>query len=146
MAKSPRKVSLIAVKDFPKEKYSAYWLITVDGDDVNGYTYRVEIIAFEPVSWLFEGKVTEERPDHPMPAYPHGYPSDDVCKAKGLPCIPVEKHLAHRDECIAIYEAHPKPLFDLEETAGSGKTRDEVDTAAQQWVLDKIENYRRVAA
>jgi len=48
-----------------------------------------------------------------------------------------------RAQCAAIYEAHPKALFQTAEQVGVTDTRDEADTAAQQWVLAQMENYKR---
>ncbi len=142
MATEARKVSLIETKDYPKEDYSAYWEVGV-GQNEKGFFFVINLMSYEPVAWLWEGKQTEERPDYPMPAYPPCHPSDAVCDARHIPHVPVELHLAHRDECMKIHAAHPKPVHLIEQVKGEAKTRDEADTAAQQWVLGKIENYRR---
>lgn len=41
--KQPRKVALVNVHDYPREKYSAYWEIRVLGSDEDGYEWGVRI-------------------------------------------------------------------------------------------------------
>lgn len=80
--KQPRKVALINVRDYPRDLYSAYWEIRVDGNDGDGYGYGVR-----------------------------------------------------------LYDRQTNSV--VEETEGAADTRDAADTAAQTWVLDRIEKYRR---
>lgn len=137
--KQARKVALISVFDYPRELYRAQWEIQVDGDDGQGYRWRAKLSAFDaPVGWLWQGKVTAERPDGvPWPIYPPDLPAR----------APKEAHDARIALCAQIYEAHPKPVYDLEHSHDGGWSqvftqRDAADTEAQQWVLARIEQYR----
>lgn len=144
--KQPRKVALIDVRDFPRDKWSAYWTISVQGDDAQGYLWRAHIHAYEPVGWEWQGKVTEKRPDAPIPVYPADIPvrQDEFVRmdaaAQAAVMAAQEKR---RQECARIYEAHPKPVYLLQETMGTTDTRDAADEAAQRWVLAQMPKYKR---
>ena len=127
MATQARKIALISVHDYPKDKYDAYWEIRVDGNDEDGYGYGVRLLAYSSVAWIYEGKKTTERPDVPMPAYPPAPEktndhSKNVANAK-----------EYRGICALIHEKCPVPVHLVDETEGETDTRDEADTAAQQW-------------
>ena len=51
--KQPRKVALINVADYPRDRYTAYWAIQVDGSDEEGYRWAAQILAYEPVGWAW---------------------------------------------------------------------------------------------
>jgi hypothetical protein len=143
--KRARKVALISVYDYPRNDYSAYWSIDVQGSDEEGYRWAAHLFAYEPVGWDYQGAVTAKRPDVPLPEYPvdlSKLPKDATPKQIADDVIAQE---ARRQLCSKIYEANPKPVYLIEETVGVTKTRDEADTAAQQWVLDRIEQFCRTA-
>jgi hypothetical protein len=133
--KRPRKVALISVHDYPREDYSAHWAINVNGSDTEGYRWAAQIIAHDaPVAWLWkDSKFTTRPTDVPMPVYPADLP-------KGATAAQQEARLK---ECYRVYEAHPKPLYVIDEALDVTKTRDEADAAAQQWVLSKMPAFRR---
>lgn len=144
--KRPRKVSLISVHDYPREDYSAYWAIEVSGDDIEGYRWAARLFSHDPVAWEWQDTRYEKRPDAPMPAYPGevripqsrydrlGPESQRVVRAQ---------QDAWRARCAQVYEAHPKPIYLIEEAVDVVSTRDEADTAAQSWVLVRMPKYRR---
>ena len=131
--KQARKVALINVADYPREKFSAYWTIGVDGNDADGYRWWAEIHSYAPVGWKHKGRTTAERPDVPMPSYPA-----DLPKTAG-----VAEQDARRALCAKIHAAHPQPVHLLESETGTADKRDEADTAAQTWVLKNIKSYQR---
>lgn len=145
--KQARKVALINVADFPKEAYSAYWEIHVDDSDPenDGYRWRARMMARQPVGWFWKGKTTTDRPDVPEAVHPKDVPVSQVMYLK-LPAADQAKvrsaQQARRDAIGKIDDALPRPVFLLSDTAGMESTRDEADTAAQQWVLDHIEAYK----
>jgi hypothetical protein len=146
MAKQPRKVALIDVRDYPRDKYSAYWVITVAGEEGLGYRWQVDVHSYTPVAWDYKGKVTTDRPDVPQPVYP---PDIQVKQPQFLKMTKVEQaeirrqQEARRQQCAAIYEANPKPVFNLAQQIGTTDTRDEADTAAQTWVKAEMEKYKK---
>lgn len=157
--KHPRKVALINVYDYPRELYSAYWSIDVQETE-EGVRWAAHLFGYEPQAWQWQGKVSDQRPDVPWPVYP-------VMEAPTLPPMPAiasaaemraynetvhrllntpeqrAKADAFRKQCSEIYEAHPKPVYLIEEAVDVVPTRDEADTAAQTWVLERIEGFRR---
>lgn len=99
--KQPRKVALISVHDYDRERYSAYYEISVAGTDKEGWRWRTRIYSR-----------SEQAPP------PAGWDPMDG-KIVGLG----NKVLEHAvDVC---------------------KTKDEADTAAQTWVKEHMEKYRR---
>jgi hypothetical protein len=145
-AKQPRKVALINVHEHKREDYSAYWNISVQGDDAEGYRWEAKLMAYEPVGWLWKGKTTTERPDAPWPRYPGDVL---VSQAKYLKMTPEQQAVvradqdARRAECARIFEANPKPVYLIAEEIGVEDTRDAADTAAQTWVLSRIGKFKR---
>lgn len=133
MAKQARKVALINVHDYPRDKYSAHWHIVVLGDDVEGYKWQATISHNTlPQGYMFEGKLHKEWPQGVKePVYPADLPRN----------ASAEQQEARRVQCSHIYEASPKPVYTLEEETGTADSRDEADTAAQSWVLERIEKY-----
>lgn len=144
--KEARKVALINTADYPRSAYSAYWGIHVGGSDDEGYRWEAHLYSYEPCAWQWNGKVTPERPDMPMPVYP---PDVRVSQAQYLEMTGSQKAAVRqaqddrRAQCEKIYEAHPKPVHTLAEQTGVADTRDEADTAAQNFVLGEIEKYKR---
>lgn len=145
--KQPRKVALINVADFPRDRYSAYWAIQVDGSDEEGYRWGAQLLAYKPVGWSHQGKVKKERPDIPKPVYPSD--SHLARQAEFLRMTPaqraeeIKRQEAFRAECSRIHEANPRPVYLIEEGIGVADTRDEADTAAQAWVKARIANHRK---
>lgn len=135
--KKARKVALINIFNFPRELYSAHWEITVQGDELTGYRWSAKILSNTPIGWAYLGASTTERPDMPWPTYP-----------ADLPLSATEAQVeARRKLCAEIYAAHPQPLFELDKTGPHlVMNRDDADTAAQQWVLERIGNYRKDVA
>jgi hypothetical protein len=80
--KQPRKVALVDVSQYPRERYSAYFEIQVMGDDGEGYEWSAR-----------------------------------------------------------IYDRATSKVMD--ESLGEAVSRDAADTAAQQWVIEHMKNYRR---
>lgn len=165
-AKVPRKVSLINIADYPRDQYSAYWTISVLGDERDGFLWRVKIEGYDVSGWEWEGKVTKERPNMPMPVYPAELPYRDADYQRAGPALQSRIRMdveARRQQCAKIYEAHPKPTYLLDEMMGSVMSeeearkylpkdwiqrsdsimRDAADHAAQSWVLSKMSAYRR---
>jgi len=175
--KQARKVALINVHEHKREHYSAYWNIGVLGDDAEGYRWEAKLLAYEPVGWKWKGKITEARPEAPWPMYPGDVP---VRQAQYLKMTPEEQaqvraqQEARRAECTRIFEAHPKPVYLIDEAVGAAvgsdvakKVRDEIatssatdedkaaalgramrdiaDTAAQKWVAARIGKFKRKA-
>jgi len=148
MAKQPRKVALINVADYPREEFSAHWHIVVTGSDEEGYRWQANITAYQPIGWLHGGKTSKERPDVPFPVYPPQVPVLQAQYLKMSSAQQAQVRLAQdkwRAACAEIYEAAPKPLYNLDEQIGVTSTRDEADTAAQQWVLAQMPKYKRPA-
>ena len=132
--KRPRKVALINVFDYPREVYSAYWEIDTTAEGPDRYRCRAVIRSYTPVVWSFEGKTTAERPAVPWPTFPPDLPAT----------APREQHDARRALCEQIAAGSPVPQFDLESMdAGTMGTQEAADEAAQTWVLDRIDKYRR---
>jgi hypothetical protein len=145
--KQPRKVSLINVADYPRDLYSAYWIISVRGSDEDGYRWQANILSYEPTGWEYQGKVTAERPaDAPWPMYPPDVPVKQQQYEKMTPAAQAQVRAAQdvrRAECARIYEAHPKPTCAVAEQIGVADDRDAADTAAQTWVLEQMTLHRR---
>lgn len=81
--KRARKVSLISVYDYPKNDYSAYWLIDKpEGDDVTGWRWGAHLMSYAPFAWDWRGKRTEARPGVPVPAVTPENPADIVAYRK----------------------------------------------------------------
>jgi len=139
--KQARKVALINVADYPRDKFNVHWHIVVDGEDGLGYRWQATISAYKPIAWDFEGKRTAERPDVTLPQYPADVP---VKQHEYLQMTAEEQQKvremqdARRDLCSQIYESHPKPVYQVAEQVGVADTRDEADTAAQTWVLAQM--------
>lgn len=144
--KRASKVALISVYDYPRADYSAYWAIEVSGDDIEGWRWASRIFSHEPVGWDYKGTKHTTRPEAPEPVYP---PAPATRQEQYLRLTPALQETvraqqdAWRAKCSEIYEAHPKALYLLEEALDVVKTRDEADTAAQNWVLERMEKYRR---
>lgn len=69
--KTPRKIALINVADYPRDRYDAHWQITVLGDDVEGYQWRAQILSNKPTGYGWQGKVHKTWPAGvPVPVYP----------------------------------------------------------------------------
>jgi len=139
MAKSPRKIALINVADYPKSKYSAYWDISVNGDDDVGYFYNARIVSYTPISWLYKGERTENRPNVAGPKYP--------APPKPTGILSVDKKNADdfRKVCAEEHASCPVPVHVAYETGNNIDdpiaARDDADTVAQEWVLSKIEEF-----
>jgi hypothetical protein len=124
MSTPARKVSLIDVKDYPRSKYSAHWHIVVSGGPEDGYRWSAEISKWgEPAYYEWRGKKLQAWPsDVPHPVYPAPVPTTQEAY---LAMAPAEQaHVrslqdAWRAACAAVYEAHPKPRYTLEETVGA---------------------------
>lgn len=149
--KKARKVALINVADYPRDRYTAYWTIGVDGSDEDGYRWWAEIHSYKPIGWKYEGKVTAERPDVPRPVYPPdvpALPADDEGKIVATPeqiAKATEANEARRHRIADIHAAHPQPVHIHLEHRGVTDTRDEADTAAQKWVLANMPKFKRHA-
>jgi len=144
--KQPRKVALINVFDYRREDYSAYWQIGVTGESGEGYRWEARMISYDPVGWEWQGKMTAERPDLPLPVYPPDVPVKQPEFLRMAPADQVkviEAQEARRQLCAEIYEANQKPMYLIGEMVGFEDTRDPADTAAQKWVLGEIQKYRR---
>lgn len=141
MAKQARKVALINVADYPRDKFTVHWHIVVDGEEGLGYRWQATISAYKPIAWEFQGNRTTERPDVALPQYPADIP---VKQHEYLQMTTEEQQTvrdlqeARRELCSQIFEAHPKPVYQVDERIGVTTTRDEADTAAQQWVLEQM--------
>lgn len=135
MPTQPRKVALINVQDYPRSEYCAYWEIRVQGEDDIGYEYGARILSYEPVKWSYQGKVTDDYPEGaevvPMPVL--------LDKDRKDP----KAVKAFREECMRISKQNPVPLYELAGVVGAADTRDEADTMAQTYVLNKMKEYRR---
>lgn len=145
--KQPRKVALIDLKDYGRDRYTAHWQISVLGNDEEGYLWKAEILAYgTPVEWTWKGKSTRQRPDVPLPHYPVA-PAirqvDFVRLGAEEQAAVARAQEAHRAECARIYEANPKPSFLLNSEQGTVTTRDQADTEAQRWVLKQMKLYRK---
>ena len=146
--KQARKVSLINVHDHKREDYSAYWNISVLGDDVEGYRWEAKLMAYDPVGWDWKGKTTKERPDVPWPTYPGDV---KVSQERYLTMSSGQQEAVRRDQevrramCAAVYEQNPKPVYLIDEKMGVEDKRDAADTAAQKWVLARIGKFKRPA-
>jgi len=165
--RKPRKVALISVHDYPRGMYSAYWNISVTGDDLIGYKWTARLFAYEPTAWEHEGRLTKDRPEG-VP-YPD-LPGDVIFKGKPVPqdrfvtLTPADQaevvmmQEVRRERIAEATEAAPKPVYaifekpnapswnEVIEATDGTETRDEADAAAQQWVLDRIEGFRRADA
>lgn len=149
--KKARKVSLIDVRDCPRQEYSAHWHIVVLGDDAEGYVWKARIEANQPVGYLWKETVHPTWPtDVPKLAYPSdAHLARDDAYAKMSPseqAVERAKQDAHRAACAAIYEKQPKAVHLLAEETGTADTRDEADTAAQEWVRKEMKKHRRPKA
>lgn len=134
MTKQIRKVSLISVHDYHRSLYDAHWHIVVLGDDFEGYKWMSTISHnYTPQGYMYGGMFHRKWPEGvSAPIYPRDLPRI---------ATPQEQE-ARRTQCSLIYIASPKPVYVLEEAQGVTDTRDEADTAAQKWVLERIEKYR----
>jgi hypothetical protein len=143
--KQPRKIALINVADYPRDLFNAYWEISVDGNDEDGYHWHAKLISYKPIAWDFDGNRTDERPDVPEPRYPE---APQIRQAEYVRMSAEQQanvraiQDAYRKRCAEIYEEHPKPVTLIDEAVGFAEVRDDADTAAQTWVLSKIEDRR----
>lgn len=147
--KQPRKIALINVAAYPREKYLAYWQIAVTGNDEEGYLWKAQIASYMPVGWQWNGKVTPERPDVPEPVYPADIPVRQEQFLKMQPAEQVRimgEQEARRQACAKIHAAHPQPLYVVAEEQGTADVRDAADTEAQKWVLKQMPAMRRKGA
>lgn len=132
--KRARKVALINVHEHPHSHYSAHWMIYVDGEDGNGYDWRAELLSYEPVAWVWNGARTSERPEGaPYPSYP-----PDPPRGSGP-----EVYVARQKLIDIEFARCPQPQYLIDSSSGHTQTRDEADTAAQQWVLSRVGEHRR---
>jgi len=131
--KQARKVALINIADYPRDKYRAYWTYGRDGNDEDGYRWWAEIHSYAPVGWTHKGKTTKERPDVPEPKYPRDLPMGSSA---------IEQDV-RRARCAQIHAAAPQPVHKIESETGTADTLDEADTAAQTWVLKNMKSYKR---
>lgn len=145
--KQPRKVAKINVADYPRERYSAYWAIGVTGSDEEGYRWQARILSYAPVAWMHQGKRTTERPDVPAPAFLSDAHLARQAQYEKMNSTQQAAERARQDafraQCAAIHAAHPQAEHLLDEALDVTTTRDQADTAAQDWVLARIEKYRR---
>lgn len=75
--KRPRKIALISVFDYPRNDYSAYWIIhRPEAPSAGGWQWSAHIHAYEPIAWTWRGERHAQRPDAPMPAVFAPGPSD----------------------------------------------------------------------
>lgn len=162
--KRARKVALVDVKDCCRATHDAYWQIGVTGTDELGYRWQAKIMAYEPVGWDFRGKVTKDRPKHAAPVYPSDAhlmrqtefqhleelartgTDEQVELARARIAQALADQDAFRVECRRIYEAHPKPVYLVDEEIGVADTKDQADTAAQEWVRERMKGRRRPKA
>jgi len=146
--KQPRKVALIDVRDCPRRDYDAYWQITVNGNDDEGWQWRAQLISYQPLGYEWKGKV---RPSWPAGVPAPAYPSDAhlARQAEYLKMTTEEqaaeiaRQAAFRAQCASIYDASPKAIHLIEETLGAETTKDAADTAAQEWVRAKMPAHRK---
>lgn len=146
--KRPRKIALVNVFDCPREDYSAYWQIGVTGDDAEGYRWQARIMSYAPIGFDWQGKIHPSWPDGvATPVYPSdAHLARDAQYKRMTPAEQVEekkRQEAFRAECSRIAEASPKPVYVIDEAIDACKTRDEADTAAQEWVKARIGKYRK---
>lgn len=142
--KQARKVALINVHDYPRDRYTAYWTIGVDGNDDDGYRWWAEIHSYKPIAWMYDGKRTTERPGAAPAAYPPDVPVTQAQYERMEPedQADVRRAQDERRALIAkIHGAQPKPIHVHLEEQGTTGTRDEADTAAQKWVLEQMPKY-----
>lgn len=143
--KQPRKVALINVHDYPRSQFDAYWEISVDGDDRDGYHWHAKLIGYDPVAWDYQGNRTTHRPEAPFPHYPD---PTRISQADYFRMSPEQQANVrnlqdkYRATCAEIYEAHPKAVHLIDEAVGFAEARDDADTAAQTWVLNAMESRR----
>lgn len=142
--KQARKVALINIADYPRDRYTAYWTIGVDGNDEDGYRWWAEIHSYKPHSWTHQGKTTKERPDHPDPLLPEDVPVSQKRYEAMPPAEQENVRKAQDDRRKAISEMlakYPQPVHMLADERGVSDTRDQADTAAQKWVLAQMKKY-----
>jgi hypothetical protein len=139
-----RKVSLINVADYPREKYSAHWHIVVSGGPEEGYRWQASLSAYKPVGYEWQGKTHKDWPaGAPKPDYP---PAPNIVQAQYLRMSEAEQakvraqQEAWREACAKVYEAHPKARYLLEETVGAVVTTDA--PKALQDALAKAEGFQ----
>jgi len=131
------KVSLIRGRKFPRAEYLGYPEIGVNPATGEWHAW---IYSYAPVGWLWEGKVTTEYPEGapPPPEYPP--PPKRMFDAAAAAAA----NAAWRKACSAVYEAAPKPQHVLAEASGQAEAENAARFASQTWVLETIEQFRRV--
>lgn len=145
--KEARKVALVNIADYPREKYAGYWEIHVDDADPenDGYRWRAAVHSHKPIAWLWKGKRTNERPNVPQPEYPDPVPVKQGRYLKMSPADQAKVRAAQaewREACGKVHAAHPQAVHLVEEKSGVAPTRDAADTAAQTWVKSAMEGLR----
>lgn len=147
--KQPRKVALISVHDYPRDRYTAYWSIGVDGNDDEGYRWHAEIHSYAPIGWKHKGKSTAERPAVAALAMPSDAHLAREAQYEAMDPSQKAAERARQDEfrakCAEIHAANPQPVHVHLDEQGVTDTRDEADTAAQQWVLARMKAFKRPA-
>lgn len=167
--KRAKRPSLINVFEKPRNDYSAYWQIARPMPDPEGsgkWAWKAEILSYAPVAWLYDGQRHETRPNVPPPVYPPDLPPGlpagarlgsmpqlkplvDVIAplAATVPLTPastVADLAAARIKAVEkVWETQPKPVHLLEAAADVADSEDDARLAAQRWVRDNIEKYRR---
>lgn len=131
--KTPRKVALLNVHDYPRDRYSAYPEIVVHEPEKEGgpWAWQATIHSLKPLGWMHKGGIVDKHPG-PKPEYPEDLPKT----ATGA------QQEERRAQCRAIFEANPKAVHLLKTTSGSESTKDAADTAAQKWCIEHLEAYR----
>jgi hypothetical protein len=157
--KVPNKVTLINVRDCSRGDYDAYWQITVIEPTAGEteWTWRAMILAYQPTGYTFEGKtLTLEQAAKrwpgglPRPQYPSdGHLLRQAAFAKLTPELQAEemkRQNAYRAACAQAHAAVPQPVHLIEETMGVAQDKDAADTAAQEWVREKMKRRRKPKA
>lgn len=143
--KQARKVALINIADYPRDRYTAYWTIGVDGNDEEGYRWWAEIHSYKPIGWKHDGKVTKERPDVDqisMPSDAHLLRQADYERlTPEEQAKERDRQDAFRQRCAEVHAENPQPVHVHLDERGVTDTRDEADTAAQKWVLGQMPKF-----
>jgi len=148
--KQPRKVALIDVRDCPRCDYDAYWQITITEPPAGetDWHWRARILSYSPIGYEWQGSVHPEWPTGvPAPAYPSdAHLARQAGYEKMTPAQQAAERArqeAFRAQCRAVYEASPKPVHLIDEAVDVAATKDAADTAAQEWVREKMKARRK---
>jgi hypothetical protein len=128
------------MSQFPRDEYTAYPEIVIMRNPAQPRVdWIARIYCYQPVGFIWQGNMLAEWPENlPEPVYPE-FPHQGTR----------EQITAWRAQCAAIAQSHPQAYHVIDKVDGYIESAD-VDAAeaearrvSQNWVAERMANYRR---